>query len=242
MRFICRNGGTLQVDGTTDTYDMHVWNVTLESGRLYFAGTHASYGAAGDGGPFGLRIDDPNVSVYSTGDSILDLEDGNPNHLSYGKGAPVTFKVDDGTLTVRMTVSGDLNKTGAGAIRFDGASGGSMRGVINIKEGTLIASEQLVNYNLNKVITLEGGTSLDISGLTGTFDFAAFQEAGGRLESNGRVTVITGDRIIRNGDRLISWKTAPGCTFVPADAESPVGLVKKSDGLYAVVGMSITIR
>ena len=56
------------------------------------------------------------------------------------------------------------------------------------------------------------------------------------------MTLITGDRIIRNGDKLISWATAPLGTFAPASAESPVGFVKKADGLYAVVGMSITIR
>ena len=231
---ICRNGGTFQADGvTTDSVnDIHVWDIQLESGRIYVAQNGTMYNN------YAFRVN--NGTIHSSGESVIDQDADSPNRIVVDK-----IEVADGTLTLRALMNAALIKTGAGALLLEGR-GGSQADFIEIREGTLIASEQLVNTEKHTAefttIQLQSGTAFDISRETGTFDFAAFQEEGGKLETNGRVTLITGDRIIRNGDKLISWTTAPLGTFIPASDESPVGFVKKDDGLYAIIGMSITIR
>ena len=244
-RIICKNGATLQANGAGGDYDVHVNEIFLDSGHVYLAGTVANYNNGGNNGPYAIRFDTDDVSIHSSGDSSFDEEDGHPNRVGNGMthGGPTTIEVLDGTLAFNVQLSGNLIKTGAGALKIGGVKGGSAKGVIDVQAGTLIASEQLVNTTVNKTITLANETTLDISELTSTFDLATFQSNGGTLTTGEKLDLKTGSRVFKNNEKVISWNEAPACEFNHVDKVGKMYLEKRDDGLYAKVpGLIILVH
>ena len=218
---IVRDGGTFRTNGVQSNYDVHVWSLRLESGRLYFSGTAANYSNRG------LKID--GGTLYSSGRSFLEQEDGCPNRL-----VATSFEVEDGTLFCNVQTDGSLVKTGAGALVFGGANGGPYTGTLDVRAGTLVANERSAAL---KSLKFADGTTFDLSGVAGEVDFTEKT-----FGATGRVTVATGGRALKQGDRLVAWSAAPAGSFVLSSTLRTAELVKKDDGLYVNVGVMISIE
>ena len=84
--------------------------------------------------------------------------------------------------------------------------------------------------------------TLDISRVADVFDLTAFQEGGGQLYLAEQTVLFTGDRVVKDKQKLISWAVMPDGRFASSNEGTLIGFVKMADGLYASVGLVITIR
>lgn len=227
---ICRNGGTFRTNGANASYDVRVWDVQLDSGNLYFAGTTANYANRGlviDGG-----------TLHSSGESRLYGQTGSPNRLAVAE-----INVADGTLSCELMTDGNLVKTGAGKLILGGNNGGAYTGVVDIREGTLVMSDELLDSTVNTNITMAAGTVLEIPE-DAELPFLIPDNQTWTL--GGRVTIDLGNREIRSGSKILAWTegNAPtgGRFAVKTAAGGPFSVVMRDDGAYLTIGFILKLR
>ncbi|MBQ9431838.1 MAG: autotransporter-associated beta strand repeat-containing protein [Kiritimatiellae bacterium] len=207
--FVVENGGTVQFNGTNEEYDLRVEGIELNNSTLLFAGTTANWHNRGvflAGG-----------TLYSVGDSFVNAVEGCPNRLDVE-----VLEVNDGTLTVAAPTEGNLVKTGNGTLVLNGL-GGSYLGIVDVRGGTIKATEALSANN--DQLLLSNGTTLDLSGLDGVFggDDISLALAYGA----GEIYIDIGDREVNMGDQLVAWG---------ADGEQPAKyLLRKSVGSASIL-------
>ena len=92
--------------------------------------------------------------------------------------------------------------------------------------------------NLWSRVTLGDATHLsptfDLSLLDGTFEESAVGDIVLNFAEGANVNIEVGSRAIAVGDKLISWRGTPACSFtlVYSGAERPIEAVARTDGLY----------
>ncbi len=226
---ICRNGGTFRTNGANASYDVRVWDVQLDSGNLYFAGTTANYASRGlviDGG-----------TLHSSGESRLYRAENSPNRLAVAE-----INVADGTLSCELMTDGNLVKTGAGKLILGGNNGGAYTGVVDIREGTLVMSDELLNSTVNTNITMAAGTVLEIPE---DAELPFLIPDNQKWTLTGRPTLLLDAERVKIGSKVLSWaqgNTPVGRFSVRTADGQPFSLLMRDDGAYLTGGFILKLR
>ena len=95
-----------------------------------------------------------------------------------------------------------------------------------------------LSTNLWSRVTLGDATHLsptfDLSALEGTFEEPAVGDIALNFAEGANVNIDVGSRVIAVGDKLISWRAMPACSFtlVYSGEARPIEAVARTDGLY----------